>query len=402
MNRSREAISTIKGYYFQFDHFILQLLQLKADDESVQIEGIEDVDIIAPDEVKAIQCKYYDKVKCIPSVLGKAIRPMLLHFVEHVNDVVRYRYSLFAHYSSGCEAIQLPLTVDYVKQHFLTYTERGKIHKLHVEKNLSDSDLKSFLERINLQLNADTYEEQIEKIVNQLQKFIPCDEYEARYFYYTNALSFVKRVAVEKNSSLRKVSKKKFLEEIRMKQRLFDKWYIEHVGFKKFYRDTRRKFFAKLNVAYANRIFLIECDDIVEDMELAELLMRISENWSKLSKRNIESESFCPYVHLYGLSEIRLAKVKELLLQNDIHVWDGYEFKDAMFSLSSLTRHVNYHVGVKLKLINEFSQIDAVFDTCTGRKIVFQFYLNKPFYENSVALNKSFLVQSTMDVIQII
>ena len=402
MNRSREAISTIKGYYFQFDHFILQLLQLKTDDESVQIEGIEDVDIITPDETKAIQCKYYDKVKCIPSVIGKAIRPMLLHFVEHREDVVHYRYSLFAHYSSGCETIQIPLTVDYVKQHFLTYVEHGKTHELHVEKNLSDSDLGSFLERLNLRLNADTYEEQIEKIVNQLQKFIPCDEYEARYFYYTNALSFVKRIAVEKNSSSRKVSKKRFREEICMKQRLFDKWYIEHVGFEKFYKDTRRKFFAKLNVPCVNRIFLIECDDAIKDAELAELLIRISENWSKLSKREIESESFCPYVHLYGLSEIRLAKVKEMLLQNGIHIWDGYEFKDAMFSLASLTRHVNYHVGVRLKLINEFSQIDAVFDTCTGRKIVFQFYLNKPFYENSVAVNKSFLVQSTIDVNQII
>lgn len=402
MNRSREAISTIKGYYFQFDHFILQLLQLKTDDESVQIEGIEDVDIFTPDEIKAIQCKYYEKVRCIPSVVGKAIRPMLLHFVEHRNDVQHYRYSLFARYSSGCESIQLPLTVDYVKQYFLTYVECGKTHELHVEKNLSDSDLKSFLERINLQLDADTYEEQIEKIVNQLQEFIPCDEYDARYFYYPNALSFVKQIAVEKNSSLRKVSKKKFREEILMKQRLFDKWYIEHVGFERFYKDTRRKFFAKLNVPCVNRIFLIECDGAVKDAELAELLMKVSENWSKLSKRNIESESFCPYVHLYGLSEIRLAKVKEMLLQNGIHIWDGYEFKDAMFSLPSLTRHVNYHIGVRLKLINEFSQIAAVFDACTGKKIIFQFYLKKPFYENSVAVNKSFLVQSTVDVNQII
>lgn len=42
--RSREAISTIKGYYYQFDYFILQLLQLRDDDDSVRIEGIEDVD----------------------------------------------------------------------------------------------------------------------------------------------------------------------------------------------------------------------------------------------------------------------------------------------------------------------------------------------------------------------
>lgn len=399
MGRSREAVSTIKGYYFQFDYFILQLLQLQKEDESVQIEGIEDVDIITLDGTKAVQCKYYENVKCVPSVVGKALRPMLLHFVEHKNDGIRYRYSLFAHYVSGGESIQFPLTVDYIKQHFFTYTECGEKHKLHVEHNLSDSDLETFLKRINLQLNADTYEEQIEKIVNQIQKSISCSEYEARYFYYPNALSFVKRVSVQKNSLSRKVSKKKFLEEICTKQCLFDKWYIEHVGFEKFYKDTRKEFFAKLNVQYAHRIFLIECDSVINDVELAELLVKISENWSKLSQRTV---AFCPYVHIYGISSTRLSKIKGILLKNGIHIWDGYEYKDATFSPSSLTRQVNSYMGVRLKIINEFNQIDMVFNACNEMKIIYQFHLNEPFYENNMAISKNFLIRSTMDIIKII
>ena len=46
MARTREATATIKGYYYQFDLFILELLQLPSDDDRVCLEGIEDVDRI--------------------------------------------------------------------------------------------------------------------------------------------------------------------------------------------------------------------------------------------------------------------------------------------------------------------------------------------------------------------
>ena len=56
----------------------------------------------------------------------------------------------------------MPLTVEYIKQKFCTYTESKKKHVLYDELGLSDDDLKKFLERFDLQLYADTYESQIE------------------------------------------------------------------------------------------------------------------------------------------------------------------------------------------------------------------------------------------------
>lgn len=76
MPRSREATSTIKGYYFQFDYYILQLLYLRSDNASVCVEGIEDVDIIMDEFTEAVQCKYYEETKCVPSKVGEAIRPI--------------------------------------------------------------------------------------------------------------------------------------------------------------------------------------------------------------------------------------------------------------------------------------------------------------------------------------
>ena len=398
--RNRDAVSTIKGYYFQFDYYILQLLKLQKDNDTVRIEGIEDVDVIISDCIKAVQCKYYDETNCTPSIIGKAIRPMLKHFAEHKDDATRYRYNLFGHYNSGQNSIEKPLTVEYIKQKFFTYTEHGKKHKLYSELKLSDSDLEIFLERITLELNADTYEEQIENIISQLKSVLRCGDYEARYFYYNNALSFIKKISVNKSSKARTISKQEFLKEIHIKQSLFDKWYIEYIGFEKFYRAVKKEFFTKMNVSFAHRIFLVECDNSIQDSELARLLIKISQNWSKLSKR--ETTPFCPYVYLYGISALRLATIKSMLLKDDFHIWDGYEYKDANFSAPSLTRSVNYHIGVKCKIINEVSQIQDVLNACNGAKEIYQFYLSKPFYNRNTIMGGEFQIKNTCDVQKII
>lgn len=51
MARSRDAVDTIKGYYYQFDYFIFQLISLVNEEDTVTIEGIEDVDILEEKEM---------------------------------------------------------------------------------------------------------------------------------------------------------------------------------------------------------------------------------------------------------------------------------------------------------------------------------------------------------------
>lgn len=396
--RSREAISTIKGYYYQFDYFILQLLQLQDDEDSVRIEGIEDVDIVSDDCTMAVQCKYFDGTPCSPTVIGKAVRPMIKHFAY--NKELRLSYKLYGHYKSGEDSITMPLTVEYIKQKFCTYTESNKKHILHDELSLSDEDLKNFLERFDLQLYADSYESQIEKIIAELQTMLHCTEFDARYFYYINAVAFVKDVAVKKSASARTVTKSKFRAAIGKRHDLFDHWYVEYVGLEKYYKAARRQFFSQVNISPKSRFFLIECDNSIGDIDIARLVMQISEKWSKLSLR--EQKPFCPYVYLHGINAHRLVAIKGILLENDFHVWDGHEYKGAEFSPSSITRPVNHYLGVKIKIINEMNQILDVLNMCTDAKEVFQFYLRKPFYTQSRYLHKEFQIQTTNDVLKIV
>ena len=56
LGRNREATATIKGYYYQFDLFILELLRLPNDDDYARLEGIEDIDRIVDGQTDTIQC----------------------------------------------------------------------------------------------------------------------------------------------------------------------------------------------------------------------------------------------------------------------------------------------------------------------------------------------------------
>lgn len=79
--RSRSAIDTILGYYYQFDYSIYKLLELRNEDFIV-IEGIEDIDIHTANEEIAIQCKYYHSTEYNHSKIAEPIRLMLKHYKD--------------------------------------------------------------------------------------------------------------------------------------------------------------------------------------------------------------------------------------------------------------------------------------------------------------------------------
>ena len=94
MARSRAAVDTIKGYYYQFDYFILQLISLVNETDTVTIEGIEDVDVFEEKEIVAVQCKYYEKTEYNHSIIAKPIRLMLKDYVNRTPEKRKIGYKL--------------------------------------------------------------------------------------------------------------------------------------------------------------------------------------------------------------------------------------------------------------------------------------------------------------------
>lgn len=95
MARSRDAVDTIKGYYYQFDYFIFQLISLVNEEDTVTIEGIEDVDILEEKEMVAVQCKYYAKTEYNHSVIAKPIRLDVLSITVSLISRILFEFGYY-------------------------------------------------------------------------------------------------------------------------------------------------------------------------------------------------------------------------------------------------------------------------------------------------------------------
>lgn len=400
MARSRDAVDTIKGYYYQFDYFIFQLISLVNEADTVTIEGIEDVDILEEKEMVAVQCKYYAKTEYNHSVIAKPIRLMLKDYVNRTPEKRKIRYKLYGKYQSGQDKYPGSLSVEFAKKSLFTYTEKETPHILHEELNLTDEDIEEFLSKVDVDINAEDYYEQQEKVISNLGKIFQCERFEAEYYYYNNALRLVKEKAVQQKICDRIVSKREFLDKIDNKKMLFDKWYLQFKGIKNYCADIRKQYFSPKNVSPYERFFLIECDKVVDDKTLISLIAKISKNWSKLSRREVKP--FCPYIYFKGITEDRLVELKKKLQREDIRLWDGYDFLGAEFAVASIIRRANYENEIKVKIINHIENLNEILEKVTGIKEIYQFYLDEPFYESEYNLCFGIQISKTEDVCMMI
>jgi len=373
---SRAAIPTIKGYFYQFDYYILKLLEISNDSDTVCIEGIEDIDINTTNETIAIQCKYYEGTEYNHSLLCKPIQLMLEHYANKLrNGVCNNRYAIYGHYSSGQHKLPNKLDIRFFKEHFFSYSG----HKIHEELELDDNKLTNFIQNLSIKIDAPSYEEQEKQVYDKLRQIFSCSDYEVDY-YYNNALYEVKRLSTIKDENDRKITKKDFISHINKTDVLFNIWFMKKKGTSKYCKSIKSQYFTKYNISSCERFFLIDCDTSITDVEIKSLLQIISRKWSKLSKR--EPNPFCPYVYLHNISADRLIKIKKLLQSDEFCFLDGYDFKGSDFLVNSICKKATHQNGIKLKIIDEKEQIDNILSFLSITREICQFYKDEPFYEN--------------------
>ncbi|KAA6318198.1 hypothetical protein EZS27_031764 [termite gut metagenome] len=377
----RAATATIAGYIYQFDYTIKCLLDLPNDNDSVDIENIEDIDIHSCTEDTAIQCKYYEATEYNHSIIAEPIRLMLNHFLNVKNGTVQsIDYKLYGFYKSGQQKLTLPIALEFLKKHFLTYTRtENKIkveHKHHVELGLDDADLTKFLSRLTINVNAEQDSTQFQNIISRLKLIFNCDDFEAEHYYYNNALKIVSHAAKKNDANQRRIRKCDFLNQINKKEVLFNKWFIHFRGEQKYFSELRKKYFSSVNAN--ERFFLIELETDYSKADLKELLLEISRKWTKISKR--ESNPFCPYIYFHNIKDEELIELKTALSREDNFIFiDGYNFKGADFSVESIIKKPNINNPIRLKLIDTLDNLKLVLQK--KNKDIYQFNFSAPYFE---------------------
>jgi len=290
----RSAIDTIRGYCYQFDKSILEVLSLESDTDSIEVEGIEDVDIVQQGELSAIQCKYYEKTSYNHSVIAKPIRLMLEHFSKNTDQIGNYH--LFGHYKDGQDKLPTSFTLTFLKDKFLTYTKDKVKYEEHLILNLSDEDLEKFIGKLTIDIRAKSFDTQYDEVIEKLMTVFSCTRQESTHYYYNTAFSVITKLGC--SHSNRKITKSEFINNLNNNEALFNAWLYKYKGRQSYLRKLKADLFPRhLNTQPFDRFFIIDADNSKNISEIKDCIYSIQKNWSNLSKRS--ATPYSPYIYIY-------------------------------------------------------------------------------------------------------
>ena len=407
---NRSATATIKGYFYQFDQTIVRLLEATKHG-SITVEGVEDIDLDDGGASAFVQCKYYEGTEYNHSVIKEAVVHMLRHFhaAGCPSDQV-FRYRLTGHYRSGQHKLTLPLTDEFLKEHFLTYTRDKHIYKVHEELAITDMQLAAFRGLLDIDVNGLSYDDQQAQVLKLLVSEIPgCAAGDALSFFYPMAINVVQGLAIEADEAKRKITKDQFLKAINRKEVVFSAWLREHLGREYFARMIRRKYFyfGKTKMPKASRFFVIDMADEYQVDQATRMLVRIGQFFShKELQRTPAADRFCPYVLLRGVTLEQLIELKLSLWTQGVAFNDGYPFQGAEFSPAMLAAAPTKDNLWTIKFVPGEQQLAPTITACTGSVVeVYDFHKGTPLDGalvpksagcHSIKSNSAYLLQEVM------
>lgn len=395
---TREAVSTIRGYFYQFDYSILQVLSLENGSDTICIEGIEDVDINNQEELSFHQCKCYEGTEYNHSKIKKAVGWMLQHYTE--NKDCDYKYYIYGTYSSGQSKLPQTIDIEFAKKNFFTTKHKDSVILLHKQLNLSDDDLKDFLEKLKININAESYEKQTQTVRDKICSVLGCRKQNVEP-YYCSALSIIKDLATKDDISDRIISREEFISKLQSVDAQYEMWLLQKNGASKFAKAVKKKYFNNgLNISPYNRFFLIECNTSTSITDLKEVILHISNRYSKLTA--YAKPKFCPYFCLYGLNEKNLIELKKKLARDKVVFTDGYNFRGADFSASTVVREPTKDNLIQLRIIDSIDFLESVYMATCSTIEIYQFYCSKIYYENTSHKHIKIPFEKVTDIIEMV
>ena len=392
----RSAENSIRGYYYQFDYSIIKVLELRNDDDTICIEGIEDVDTTDDNCVAFHQCKCYEGEKYVPSKIAKAIRQMLWHYAN--NKTKGYHYHFYGTFKSGQDKFP-GLSLEFVKEKICTYTQDGVHHVLYTELSLNDDDLNVFISHLTIDVNAPSYYDQEKIVIETIGNALGCGIQEAT-LYYCNALYKIKQLAVQTNESDRIISKAEFINAIKTVDAQFEMWLLHKNGVDKFAKAIKKKYFSDYNISPYSRFFIIEVDNKISVTEIKTTMLHIAEKYSKLRKR--DTPKFSPFFCFCGINDANLIELKKQLSRDKVVFTDGYNFRGADFDASSIVKKPSNEHPIKLRIVDNVGFLESIYELCESTIEIYQFYRTTTFYENSDHKHIKIPFEKINDIVQMI
>jgi hypothetical protein len=346
---SRVADSTIKGFLYQFNLTLNELL-ISDDDTIIQVEGvIEDVDIIKNDRIVAIQCKYHEEQDSY--TLSKMYKPILQMLRTHISsDDIQIDYVLYAYFPTEIKrniklseddmlSILCTENLDYISKYICKISppsipEVFEISKKERKSQVDKKALKDYYEANPLEINdkirlfieerltisfADSFET-VEQSAKDKLIHTGIDDKDVEEIFYPNAIHKIAQLSTNSDDKTRKIRRRNFLQELlSVKKTAISRWTRELKNYKQLITSRRNQISTNLNQNNRKRYFLINVNNIENLFD--DIVMFIKDY----------TEIYChkPKLHDPALiclssSDDRIADIAARLYKKSVEVEIGY------------------------------------------------------------------------------
>lgn len=292
---SRIADSTIKGFLYQFNLTLAEVLSSE-DTSIIQVEGIiEDIDIIEEHVTTAVQCKYHEEQ--LDYSLSNLYKPILQMLVTYVNsDYDNLTFVLHAHFpnedkrefklnENQIKEILSTKNIEYISKYICKISpipdsesqdlkdvskkdkksleDKEKLKKFYLDNPIEiKEEIINFIENHLVIKFGESYEKLAEKVHLLFIEsgFNKEDVYEV---FYPNAVHEVAQISIISKNEDRLINKIDFLNKLHStKKTIISRWTRELKNYGQIMKSKKNQLKINLNKNNRKRYFLIDTKNI--------------------------------------------------------------------------------------------------------------------------------------------
>ncbi|WP_178985165.1 hypothetical protein [Winogradskyella helgolandensis] len=369
----------IKGFEYQIDKNILEILKETDVNKAINIEQNQDID--TADFV--MQVKYKEATKFTPSTVKKPVIQLIDEYKKD-NSKKYILYCFFKDFNGYTESTSIDLILGSSKTN---YTQQEK----------TDFE-KSFELKFSPQFDI-----QLEQTIREIQN-LNYNEDESIIFH-SRASNFLRNLVVNNapnQISNRTCTKNDLIELFKNDRKvIFKNSFRFFKGEESYFKKMKKDFFTSNNVDKTIKIFIIELDGSKSNSEIVLLLKKISEKYFKQLTRDIKGEA--PFFFFRNINSQKNIEVKEQLVKAKIIFKDGYDFLNSKFNLASITSKSTKENRIAIKLINSETELNQVINfNFNTMKEIYQFFKIKPLTINQDIRETNIEIKNSNEILKII
>ncbi len=304
MKKEDGAYYAIKGFIYQFDKTILEILNQADEEAFVKIEQEQDLEY----ENYVVQVKYYE-TKYKPAQQKQKIKDATIKLLKEFSGKQEDKYCLYVFFEGKNNEIK-------------TYSTVADFDKLlGKEANLYAPILKEkFITHFTI-IYAVDFKEQFLSIKTKIRQEFNCKE--EAIIYHALIRDYLFKLIIDNASinSDKRVCCKQDVKELinEAKSKIIYSAYKEILGETKYFNFIKKQFL-KIDFTYNNYLFIGENITETNSYSFAQLMKYLAEKY--FDKKNSKA---LPFNIIIDKSEKELIEIKKQLIRYNVKFNDGYE-----------------------------------------------------------------------------